>query len=140
MGAERAQEDGHVHHRREVVRVRVADVGADGLASVCIDHRHEPALDLRKRVVPGGGLEAAAAADERRAEAIGVRVEVLQRVRLRTDEAVAEDVVGVTADGGDLGAARRDREPTGRFAQGTGPEMRHRRYSARQGTPAAEYW
>ena len=59
-------------------------------------------LDLGERLVPRHGDEFGATAHERRAQAIGIFVQVFQRDRLRADVAVAEDVGLVTADGRDV--------------------------------------
>src|SRR5205085_4399421 len=51
------------------------------------------------------------------------------------EKAVAEDVVGIAADRGDLRAARADRESAGRLTEGTRPEMGHGRCSSARAWP-----
>ena len=80
----------------------------------------QTALDLGERVVPRYRLEVPVAPDQRRAQAIGVGVELLQRVALRTDEAAAEDVVRVAADAHDFAAAGADLETAGGLAERAG--------------------
>ena len=53
----------------------------------------------------------------RRAQAIGILVQVLQRGAFGADETAAEDVIVVAADAGYPIAAQRDREPAGGFAE-----------------------
>ena len=67
---------------------------------------------------------AVGAAHERRAQAVGVLVQRLQAVRLRAEEAVAEDVVGVAADLHDVAVRRLYRKAAGRLAQRAGAEVR----------------
>src|SRR5262249_9567137 len=103
---------------------RIAEVDADGIATVCAQDRHQPAIDLREHLVPAGGLERAAPADGRRAHPGGVGVELLERRRLRADESPAEGVAVVAPDAHHLAAAGAHLEAAGRLAEGTGPVAR----------------
>jgi hypothetical protein len=67
---------------------------------------------------------AVVAAHERRREPVRVLVQRLQAMRLRAQEAAAEDVVLVAADGDDVAARGFDGEPAGRLAERTGAEVR----------------
>src|SRR5262249_51344082 len=51
-----------------------------------------------------------------------IRVQLLQRVGLRAEKPVAEDVVVIAPDADDLPAAGGHGEPAGGFAQGAGAE------------------
>src|SRR5439155_18461428 len=64
-------------------------------------------------------LERAPPAQEGDAQAVRVRVALLQGVALGTDEALAEDVRLVAADADHLAPAGVDREPAGGLAQRT---------------------
>ena len=76
-----------------------------------------------ERLVPGGLREAAVGLlDERRAQPVGVLVQVLQAGRLRADEAVAEDVLLVAADLDDLAPVERHLEAAGGLAERTGAD------------------
>ena len=120
LRAERLAERRPVDHRAEAVGGGVAEVDGDRVAPALGERRGEAAVDLRQRLLPARLDELAVAADERRGQPVGVLVERLQALRLRADEAVAEDVVVVAADRDDLVAAHRHGEAAGRFAERAG--------------------
>ena len=100
--------------------VRIAEIDGDGIPTMLTKDGAEAAVDLRHRLVPADGDEAPVAAHERLAQAIGIGVELLQRVRFRADVAGAEDVVAIAADVFDLASAHRDGEPAGGFTERAG--------------------
>jgi hypothetical protein len=120
--AERAQQQAAVEHAREVVDGRIADVHGDRVATVTLDDRRQPARDLGERLVPGGRAQLTVAADQRRAQAVGVVVQVAERGSLGADEPAAEDVVPVAADPRHRAVADRELQAACGFAQRTGPE------------------
>jgi hypothetical protein len=71
----------------------------------------QAALDFRKGLVPAGRHQFTIAAHEWRAQAVGVFVQVLQRVALGADLAVAADIVVGASDAGDLRAVCAHPEP-----------------------------
>ena len=98
--AERLQQHAPVEQRVEVVGVRVAEV--DGRPR---RGRARSRIGVRRRSISANAssqddlLESVTrVADERRAEPVGVLVQLLQRGALGADEAVAEDVLRVAAD------------------------------------------
>ncbi len=123
--AEGPQEGRQVERARHVVDVGVAEEDPDGVGSVLRDHLGETDANDLERLIPRRGHEIAGVrvADERRAEAIGVGVQLADQRPLGADEAVAEDVVGVAADAGDGAVLDRDDESAGGLAQGTDVEM-----------------
>ena len=93
-------------------------------------------MDERERLVPADRLEAPVGlAQQRRSHPVGVVVELLERVALGTDEAVAEHVLLVAPDRGDAVAIERQLEPAGGFTQrarakGGAVAVRERRHQA----------
>ena len=121
LRAERAQQHRVVGEEREVVGRRVPDIRGHGIAAVLLEDRGEPAVDLLEGLVPCRLAKLAVAPYQRRGEAVGVLVQLLQPVSLGTDEAGAEDVIAVAADRGHPLAVEGDLEAAGGFAEGTGP-------------------
>src|SRR5205823_14992566 len=116
----------------------VAQVEADRVASVCLDDRQQPPLDLREGLVPGGLDELAVAPHQRSAQAVGIVLEALAAAALGADEAVREDVVRVAADLPHLAVAGNlELEPAGRFAERAGRVRRRRRAHAGDATDLA---
>ena len=83
LRAQRLEQQPPVEQRGEVVRRRVADVDGDRVAAVLGHERRQPAVDLRERLVPGRLAAHARPAplDQRRAQPVGVLVQLLQRRR-----------------------------------------------------------
>ena len=128
LRAERAQPDRPVRQRGQVVRVRVADVDGHGVAAVLGQQRRQAPVDLLERLVPGRLDQLAVAPDQRRGQAVGVLVQLLEPERLGADEAVAEHVLLVAADRHHLRSLRLHLEPAGGFAERTGAVVeRHAR-------------
>jgi hypothetical protein len=98
---------------------RVAEVDRDRIAPVLLEERGEAAVHGRERLLPADLLEAPVRpAPQRHAQPVGIVVQLLQRVRLRAEEPLREDVLLVSADRGDVAAVGLDLEATGRLAQG----------------------
>ena len=121
---EHAQPRGPVDQRGQVVGVRVAEVDGHRVLPVLGDQRREPAVDLLERLVPARLHQLAVAADQRRGQPVRILVELLDPVRLRADEAVAEHVVHVAADRDHLPSLGLDLEAAGGFAERAGPVVR----------------
>ena len=83
--------------------------------------RRETPVDLGEGVVPRHLVPRITLAHLRLAQAVGIRIELLQRRALRAQEAVAEHVLAVAAHERDLAPLEAQLEPAGRLAQGTGP-------------------
>jgi hypothetical protein len=83
-------------------------------------HRRQAAVDLGECLVPGRGLEAPVAPDQRRRDPVGVIVEGRDARALRADEAGAQDVVGVAANLRDAVVLDRQLEAAGRFTERAG--------------------
>ncbi len=116
--AERLQQDAPVEERAERVGGRVADVRGQCLAAVLGLDVAEALVDERERLVPGDLVEPAVrASQQRRAQPVGVMVELGDRGALGADEALAEDVVRVAADLHDPVALQRQLEPAGGLAE-----------------------
>ena len=73
-----SQKDLIIDRQLHAVRARVAEIHADGVASVPLDDRHQTALDLREGLVPGRRLEAAVALARE-----GIEADVLDLMCLR---------------------------------------------------------
>jgi hypothetical protein len=124
LGAEGADEPGEVDEHAQAVRRGVAEIQRGGVATVLLEDRLQPGVDLGERLVPGRLAQLAVAPDHRRAEAIRILVELLEPVRLGTEEAAAEHVVGIAADRDHLGAAGGDLQTARRLAERAGAEAR----------------
>src|SRR6202035_4932868 len=86
----------------EEVSAGVAQVDGDRVAVLC-QERRQALRDQLERLVPRRRpVDSVGALDQRRADAIWIRVELLQRVPLGADEALAEDVFPISADRHDL--------------------------------------
>ena len=120
LGPERLDQRRPVERRSEAVGGGVAEVDGDRVAPVLGEHLREAVVDRRERLLPARLDQLAVAAHERLGQAVGVLVKLLQALRLRAEEAAAEDVVGVAADRDDLVAAHRHRQAAGRLAERTG--------------------
>ena len=86
-GAERPKEPLREKIDAVAVRHRIAEHGADRLAPMPFDNRHQSAFDFGKGLVPGRGFKAAVSTDHRRAEPIRIVVQIGDRNTLRTDVA-----------------------------------------------------
>lgn len=106
------------------MRGRIAEHGGDRVRGR--EQRHQPALDLGERLVPADRDERAVALDQRRAQPIGIAVQLAERRALGAQEARAQHVGIVTADPDDAIAVDRDVEPAAGLAQWADP-MRHPR-------------
>ena len=126
VAAERAQQAARVQTEPEVVRRRIAEVDRDRVAAVRGEDRRQARVDLAKGLLPARLAPLAAAPDHRRAQAVGVGVELGDRGALGADEAVAERVGVVAAHRDHLATARGDLEVAVRLAQRAGVMVRRR--------------
>ena len=120
LRAERLDQRGAVERRPEAVSAWVTDVDGHRVAPTVGERRGEPAVDGLEGLLPRGLHQFAVAPHQRSRQAVRVIVELAQALRLRAQEAVAEDVILVAAHGDDLVVAHRDLEPAGGFAERTG--------------------
>ena len=118
--AERAQQDGVVELAGEVMDGGIAEVDGDAVASMLGQDGRQPPLDLGERLVPGDLAPRLAGADHRRAQAVGIAVQLLERVGFGADVAVREDVVLIAANGDDLWPAGHDLQAAGGLAERAG--------------------
>src|SRR5207248_8098063 len=102
LGAQRLVEDAAVQRQREVVYAGVARVHRDGVSSVLLEQRRQPAVDLVERLLPAHLDELAVALDQWRGQAIRVVMQRAERSALRAYVALREDVRFVALDAGDL--------------------------------------
>jgi hypothetical protein len=104
---------------------------------VRLEDREQPALDLLERLVPADLHELPVPLHERAADPVRVLVELLERGALRADVALAEDVVLVAADAGDLlpfgTVLQRDLETAPGLAQRARAERRARHLATPSG-------
>src|SRR4029079_9664348 len=119
-----ADERRHIAAEREIVGGGIADVDRDCVLAVLLDHRPQAALHFGVGLRPGDLAPLAPVAYQRRAQAIGIVVKVAEHGALRTDEALAPDVLRIGADAGDATIADADLEPAHRLAEGTGAQVR----------------
>jgi hypothetical protein len=96
--AERAGQSRKVQHQAHFMRSRIAQHRADRVGARRRDHRRQPPLDFGIGFVPGGFDEAAVALDERRAQAVGIVLQLFQADRLRAQETAREHVLPVAAN------------------------------------------
>ncbi len=115
--AQRGEEGAQVEHQREAVRRRVAGVHRHRAAPVLGDDPSQPLLHRGEGLVPGHLDVAAVAPQQRPAQPVGVVVEVGQAHPFGTDEAVAEDVVLVTAEAQASAGVAGHGQPAGRLAE-----------------------
>ena len=110
-----------VEHPGQAVGGGVAQVGGARAAAVLLEEGQEPALDLLEGLRPGDLDVHAVSLDERATDPVGVLVQLLQGRALRADVALAEHVVLVAPDAGDLLArgrvAQGDLQPAAGLAQ-----------------------
>jgi hypothetical protein len=119
-GGERSEQHSSVEQVGQVVGVRIAEIDGHPVAVLGQD-RGQPLVDLGERLIPAGrSVAAIGPADQRPADTVGIGVQLLERKPLRSDEAVAEDIVAVAPDRDHVLALEVDREPTCRLAQRTG--------------------
>ena len=87
------------HERRDAMGRRVAQVGGHGVPPARGLHAAEAVGHGGERLLPARRPQLAVrAAHERRAQAVGIVVQVGQRDPFRAQEAAREDVLGVPAD------------------------------------------
>src|SRR6185369_18024741 len=108
----------------------VPDVGGDGLLAVAVEDAAQQRLAARERFVPSDLAPRGALADHRTADAVGVVVQRAQHGALRTDVALAPDVVGVGSHRDHALAVHLDLEAAHGFAERTGAEVRRGRHAA----------
>ena len=98
--AERLEQHAAVEQRREPVRGRVADVDRRPRRGRARSSDRRQPLGRSARTPPPSSPARARrrAAHQRRAQPVGILVEVLERHALRAEEAAREDVVAVAAD------------------------------------------
>jgi hypothetical protein len=101
------------------VRVGIADVDGERVVAVALAQRREPGVDRGERLVPGHFAKAVLGSEQRRAHAIAIPFEVLQRGALRAEVAVAEHVVAVAAHQRDVTTFDVQLEPARRLAEMT---------------------
>ena len=90
----------------ERVHARVAEIGTNCMTAVAVDDALNSFSDDRKRVVPrnlfpGCGFGVIATSDNRRAQAIGIGVQLVQDRSLRADETFGERVVAIATNTND---------------------------------------
>ena len=117
---ERAQEERDVEQRGVVVRVGIADVRRDRVGAVGVADRAQPGRDQLEGLLPLRFAERRAFADQRAAQAVGIFLQALQAVRLRTDVAAREGVLGIAAHGADAVAFEFDGDAAVRLAERAG--------------------
>ena len=105
---------------------RVAGVEAHRVATVVALDREHPRGDLVERLVPPDALPSGRAAPERKADPLGIEVDVLERVALGADMAARKEVVLVPAYGHHLAIHVLDLQPTHRLAQRAGAVVQAR--------------
>jgi hypothetical protein len=120
--AERPDDQRRVQAAGDGMSVRVAQVHPDRRRAVLCNDVTEAFGDGRVRVVPAGLGQCAVASDQRLREPVGVVVEFGEACALRADEAVAEDVLAVTAGTGHPAVVNRQRQAAGGLAQRADPE------------------
>ena len=132
-GAQRLDHRDAVGGEAERVGVGVAEVDADGVASVPVDRVGDPVGDQVERVVPADLVPRAGGpvAADRAAQPVRVVVQVAERDALGADVAPRERVVGVAADLGDPVALDGDPQPADRLADVADPGHRPERRSGR---------
>ena len=138
-----------VEHEAEVMGRRVAEVHRHRLAAVLGVDRAQALVDERERLLPRDLVEAAVRApQQRRAQAVGVVVQLAERRALRADEAVAEDVVLVAAHARDAVVLDRQLEAAGGLAERAGADggarggghRRNLRLGAARVQPILDVW
>jgi len=95
--AQRREQRANHEHRAEVMDGRVAGVEAHRVATVVALDGEHPRGDVVERLVPPDALPSARAPPERKADPLGIDVDVLERVAFGTDMAAREVVVLVPA-------------------------------------------
>ena len=103
----------------EAVRDGIAVVDSDRVATMLPSHASKTLGGAIERVVPGCLTPARALADEWRANAIGIVVDIRDGRRFGTDVPAAERIVGVTADRADVFAVEVDQDAACRFTERT---------------------
>jgi hypothetical protein len=116
-------ERGDIARQREVVRGGIADVGGQGGLPMPLEHAAQQALHFCERLVPAHFAERLAVSDQRRAQTIGIVVDLAERGALGTDVALTPHIVLVRADLGDPVALDRDLESAHRLAQRAGLDV-----------------
>jgi hypothetical protein len=105
---------------------RVASVEAHRIATVVALDGDHPRGDVLERLLPPDALPSARAPPERKADPVGIDVDVLERDALGTDMAAREAVVRVPAYGHHLAIQVLDLQPTHRLAQRAGAVVQAR--------------
>ena len=123
--AEGADEGRQVERARRVVHVGVSEEQGDGVRSVRGDHGGQAGADQLEGVVPGRGDEATGrlVPDHGRPESVGIVMQLPDGRALGADEAAAEDVIHVTADGGHLPLVDGHAQPARGLAQRADVQM-----------------
>jgi hypothetical protein len=96
--AKRLQPHTVVNQWRQVVCVWVAQVNANGAATMLLDYAHEPAFNFCPRFVPRHFNVFAIALNHWFAKTVWVFVQLLQRAALWANETFAKYVVAVASD------------------------------------------
>jgi hypothetical protein len=122
-GRQRLEQHAAVEQAFQVVGVGVAQVDGHRVA-VRGQDRGQPVIDEGERLVPARGAMAVAVPDHRRAQAVRVLVQLLERRALGAHEAAAEDVLRVAPDRDELVAVERQLQAARGLAQRAGPERR----------------
>ncbi|GAA2893791.1 hypothetical protein GCM10020220_099740 [Nonomuraea rubra] len=118
-GAERLDQRGGVQGAGHGVGVGVAEVDGDGAA---VREAVEAGLHGGERLVPADLAPELALPDQRLAQPVGVLVEPAEAGSLRADEPLAERIVLVAPDTGDVPAVvEGEGQAADGLAQGTGP-------------------
>ena len=117
--ADRPRQPRAVQQEARLVRRRVAEHHRDRIRPVLGEDRRQSPLDLRERLVPRDLDERTTLLHERRAQPIGIRVQLADRRTLRADEPRARDVLVVPADRRDAISIEGELEAAAGLAQGT---------------------
>ena len=118
-----ARQEGAADHRPVVVHGGVADVDGDRIPPVAGLHVEQPGGDLVQGLLPAHLLPLAAAPAQRPPQAVGVHVDLLEGLGLDAQEAAAERVQGVAADGQHLAVRMLDLDAAHRLAEIAGAMM-----------------
>ena len=123
VDARHGDEGPDVTREREAVRHRVAHIGGHGRDAVALQHGLKTPPHLGIRLLPGRLSPAPAIAQQRRAQPIGVVVQLTERRALGTDVAPAPDVGVVGADALHLAALHLHPQPAHGLAEGAGSDV-----------------
>ena len=82
--------------------VRVADVESERVTPILLNNRHQSTFDLSESILPAHSQPLVTPAQHRFSNAVTVGMQFLETVGLRTDVALAENVLTISPDGDNL--------------------------------------